>query len=664
MKKLINKLAFTLIYLSTFILSSCAIINSEAKKIFDKYNSTNNLQVNKTLFVDDTLASNQTTYLLKEDKFKAYSVVQTKSNVLLKKDLNIEEFTLNENICLKNEDDIYYKSFSSNSIINFLGLDNIFNDAQNKNIINGKISSTIDASKCAGVVRSFLINIGAFNFSHENYYYASNVNYAIYIKNESITSIELDITDIAQLVNKNVNSTLFTYTFIENQDIKNIIDNHSFPLDDNDSSEMNIKLKGIEFIEDCFEDVEYVSDDLYFYTNTILSPKLKFTYESDKTNVIDNNGKYYEVSSDTEVNINVHLFYDSIEYDKLDFSFLAIPPSSGTGELGSQTNMLYKGRKIIDEVNIYFIEMHKEYGESIYIQAGDFDMLLDAGAPEDGGYVNDFLRRHVSDGRIELVVGSHPHSDHIGGMLTALSTFKNITYAVDYGCKRSDYSTAQNVQNTLKNADKYSPVIDCINNRNGARKTLYISEDFYVTFLNTGHYEDANTDIINYDGHGVNNTSVTLLLTYKNKQFFFGGDLEDEGQLSLLNNEDLTSIDVYTSCHHGSSNANNYRLLNKFKPNFSVISTALVDRGSASRDAQDQTHPIGSALKTLLQYSQKVYCNFTTGTFNITWNDTNSTCKGLGVTSPYYIDGKAISGEENLEFKYTKYAKRYRNRYI
>ena len=118
MKKLINKLAFTLIYLSTFILSSCAIINSEAKKIFDKYNSTNNLQVNKTLFVDDTLASNQTTYLLKEDKFKAYSVVQTKSNVLLKKDLNIEEFTLNENIWLKNEDDIYYKSFSSSSIIN------------------------------------------------------------------------------------------------------------------------------------------------------------------------------------------------------------------------------------------------------------------------------------------------------------------------------------------------------------------------------------------------------------------------------------------------------------------------------------------------------------------------------------------------------------------
>lgn len=662
MKKLVNKFVFTCIYLSTFILSSCSLSN-ETKKIFDKYNEMEELVVDKTLFVDDGLASNQKTFLSKKDDFKVYSSVNTKSNILLKRDLSIEEFVLNKDICLKEEDNIYYKSFNSNNIINFLGLDNIFLDAQNKSVTNGKISSKVEASQCAGIVRSFLINIGAFNYSHENYYYASNINYSIYVKNESITSIELDITDVAKLINNNVNNVLFTYTFSDNQNIGETINNHPFPINENDKDSI-VKLKGIDFIEDCFEDVEYVSDDLYFYTNTILSPKLKFTYESDKTNVIDNNGKYYEVSNDTEVNITVHLLYDSIEYDKLDFSFLAIPPSSGTGELGSQTNMLYKGRKIIDEVNIYFIEMHKEYGESIYIQAGDFDMLLDAGAPEDGGYVNDFLRRHVSDGRIELVVGSHPHSDHIGGMLTALSTFKNITYAVDYGCKRSDYSTAQNVQNTLKNADKYSPVIDCINNRNGARKTLYISEDFYVTFLNTGHYEDANTDIINYDGHGVNNTSVTLLLTYKNKQFFFGGDLEDEGQLSLLNNEDLTSIDVYTSCHHGSSNANNYRLLNKFKPNFSVISTALVDRGSASRDAQDQTHPIGSALKTLLQYSQKVYCNFTTGTFNITWNDTNSTCKGLGVTSPYYIDGKAVTGEENLEFKYTKYAKRYRNRYI
>ena len=195
------------------------------------------------------------------------------------------------------------------------------------------------------------------------------------------------------------------------------------------------------------------------------------------------------MQEDTEINLKVELYYLNELFDTENFTFLAVPKTSGTGDLGSQTNMLYKGRKEIDNVNIYFIEMHKQYGVSVYVQAGDFDMLLDAGAPEDGGYVNDFLRRHISDGRLELVVASHPHSDHMGGMNTALSTIKNITYAVDYGCIR-DYSAVSSTRARFKQADKYSPVIDCVNNRNGARKVLYITNDMYVTFLNTGYYEE------------------------------------------------------------------------------------------------------------------------------------------------------------------------------
>ena len=99
------------------------------------------------------------------------------------------------------------------------------------------------------------------------------------------------------------------------------------------------------------------------------------------------------------------------------------------------------------------------------------------------------------------------------------------------------------------------------------------------------------------------------------------------------------------------------------KPTVSVISTALVNRGSKTSQALDQTHPIGSALKNLLSYSNKVYCNFTTGTLQVTLNG-GIDVKGLGVTSPYYLDGVAVTGEENLEFKYTKYAKRYRSKYI
>ena len=648
-------------------LPSCTLSNNKQSEIINNYIDYNEMKINKTLLIDGINSSNEETFIMnKEGIINSYSTISTKYSNLCKNEYSLEEFSKGKNVVYTDGNNTYNKEFSSENIIDYIGLKNIFEKSKNQTINNQKIQGTIEAKECVGVVRSFLLNAGEFNNTYENYLFASNIEYDIYfdLNSKSITSIDLNVIDIAHFFNQNINEATWIYSFTESNDIEQTINNHPFPNNGGNSSsnEQEIKEKGLEYIKDCYSDIKYVSDDLYLYTNSIISPRLSFKYESSNTNVIGNDGKYYSVNVDTEVTITVHLFYSSIEYSKLDFTFLAVPKTSGTGDLGSQTNMLYKGRKAINDVNIYFIEMHKEYGESIYVQAGDFDMLLDAGAPEDGGYVNDFLRRHISDGRLELVVASHPHSDHMGGMNTALSTIKNITYAVDYGCVR-DYSAVSTTRNRFKQADKYSPVIDCVNNRNGARKVLYITNDMYVTFLNTGYYEDEDKDISSYDGHEINNTSVALILTYKNQNFFFAGDLENEAQSSLLSRENISKVDVLTSCHHGSSNANGTPLLNKMKPTVSVISTALVNRGSKTSQALDQTHPIGSALKNLLNYSNKVYCNFTTGTLQVTLNG-GIDVKGLGVTTPYYLDGAAVTGEENLEFKYTKYAKRYRFKYI
>lgn len=652
---------------ATLFLPSCTLSKNQHNEIINNYINNDGVKLNKTLFIDGVNSSNEETFLInKEGIINSYSTISTKYSNVCKNEYNLYEYSKGENIVYTEGNNTYNKNFSSENIIDYIGLKNIFEESKNQNVKNQKIQGTIEAKACLGIVRSFLLNVGEFNNNYENYLFASNIEYEIYFDFESkkITSIDLNVLDIAHFFNQNINEATWIYSFTESNDIEQTINNHPFPNNGGNSSsnEQEIKEKGIEYIKDCYSDIKYVSDDLFLYTNSIISPRLSFKYESSNTNVIGNDGKYYSVNVDTEVTITVHLLYSSVEYSKLDFTFLAVPKKSGTGDLGSQTNMLYKGRKSINDVNIYFIEMHKEYGVSVYVQAGDFDMLLDAGAPEDGGYVNDFLRRHISDGRLELVVASHPHSDHMGGMNTALSTIKNITYAVDYGCIR-DYSAVSTTRARFKQADKYSPVIDCVNNRNGARKVLYITNDMYVTFLNTGYYEEEDKDISSYDGHGTNNTSVALILTYKNQNFFFAGDLENEAQSSLLSRENISKVDVLTSCHHGSSNANGTPLLNKMKPNVSVISTALVNRGSKTSQALDQTHPIGSALKNLINYSNKVYCNFTTGTLQVTLNG-GVDVKGLGVSKPYYLDGVAVTGEENLEFKYTKYAKRYRAKYI
>lgn len=658
-----NKCVYFIVLFS-FVMQSCNTNQFDSKKIneiINDYNNINSAEVNITTFVNNQTAATSVINLLKkENDIFSYSQINCYKNYFITNDRTIEEYSKNnDRYVVSNQNKFNYNLQLNNSLTDYLGIKELFNDVSN----NKKTNNVINTSNIKGLIRYYLLSIGKYDMSIDKYIDTSvSYNIDFDFSNMLVKTINVDFVNVSKLIDTSILSTELSIT-LQKKDVTEVINSNQF--NDNNSNVSNIeeiKKSGIKYIKECYGNIKYISDDLYLYEDTMLSTRMKFKYFSSNTNVLTNTGKYLNVQEDTEINLKVELYYLNELFDTENFTFLAVPKKSGTGDLGSQTNMLYKGRKAINDVNIYFIEMHKEYGVSVYVQAGDFDMLLDAGAPEDGGYVNDFLRRHISDGRLELVVASHPHSDHMGGMNTALSTIKNITYAVDYGCIR-DYSAVSSTRARFKQADKYSPVIDCVNNRNGARKVLYITNDMYVTFLNTGYYEEEDKDISSYDGHGTNNTSVALTLTYKNQNFFFAGDLENEAQSSLLSRENISKVDVLTSCHHGSSNANGTPLLSKMKPTVSVISTALVNRGSKTSQALDQTHPIGSALKNLLSYSNKVYCNFTTGTLQVTLNG-GIDVKGLGVTTPYYLDGVAVTGEENLEFKYTKYAKRYRSKYI
>ncbi len=658
-----NKCVYFIV-LFCFVMQSCNTNQFDSKKIneiINDYNNINSAEVNMTTFVNNQTAATSVINLLKkENDIFSYSQINCYKNYFITNDRTIEEYSKNnDRYVVTNQNKFNYNLQLNNSLTDYLGIKELFNDVSN----NKKTNNVINTSNIKGLIRYYLLSIGKYDMSIDKYIDTSvSYNIDFDFSNMLVKTINVDFVNVSKLIDTSILSTELSIT-IQKKDVSEVINSNQF--NDNNSNVSNIeeiKKSGIKYIKECYGNIKYISDDLYLYEDTMLSTRMKFKYFSSNTNVLTNTGKYLNVQEDTEINLKVELYYLNELFDTENFTFLAVPKTSGTGDLGSQTNMLYKGRKEIDNVNIYFIEMHKQYGVSVYVQAGDFDMLLDAGAPEDGGYVNDFLRRHISDGRLELVVASHPHSDHMGGMNTALSTIKNITYAVDYGCIR-DYSAVSSTRARFKQADKYSPVIDCVNNRNGARKVLYITNDMYVTFLNTGYYEEEDKDISSYDGHGTNNTSVALLLTYKNQNFFFAGDLENEAQSSMLNRENISKLDVLTSSHHGSSNANGTPLLSKTRPNVSVISTALIDRGSKTSQALDQTHPIGSALKNLINYSNKVYCNFTTGTLQVTLNG-GVDVKGLGVSKPYYLDGVAVTGEENLEFKYTKYAKRYRSKYI
>lgn len=67
---------------------------------------------------------------------------------------------------------------------------------------------------------------------------------------------------------------------------------------------------------------------------------------------------------------------------------------------------------------VHFIDVGQ--GDSIHIQAGDHAMLIDAGENDKGSVVLSYLKDQGIS-KLDYVIATHPHSDHIGGLDTVLN---------------------------------------------------------------------------------------------------------------------------------------------------------------------------------------------------------------------------------------------------
>ena len=70
-------------------------------------------------------------------------------------------------------------------------------------------------------------------------------------------------------------------------------------------------------------------------------------------------------------------------------------------------------------LSIYFIDV--EQGDSILIDYGEYEILIDGGGKSPG--VVNYLKPLV-DGSLEVMVATHPHADHIGGLIDVLAQYQ------------------------------------------------------------------------------------------------------------------------------------------------------------------------------------------------------------------------------------------------
>lgn len=247
--------------------------------------------------------------------------------------------------------------------------------------------------------------------------------------------------------------------------------------------------------------------------------------------------------------------------------FLAVPLSCETEE-----NEIFPDAEFVYE--IHFIDVGQ--GDAILFISPDVTMLVDGGTRWGG--VTGYLDQQGIE-EIDIVIGTHPHADHIGGLI---AVFENYTVGEVYD--PGVIHTTLTFEDYLRAIDEYE--IPFTVARRGMERTL--GDDVRMTIL---HPPD------NPEG-SLNNSSVVTRITFGELSLLLTGDLEMEGELELISTFDNLQSTILKAGHHGSYTSSTTRFLNEVKPEVSVI--------MCGRDNQ-YGHPHGAALARLESASNEVY---------------------------------------------------------
>ena len=237
--------------------------------------------------------------------------------------------------------------------------------------------------------------------------------------------------------------------------------------------------------------------------------------------------------------------------------------------------------ELSDNLNVYFIDVGQ--ADSILITNHKEAMLIDAGNNADGRQVVEFIKNKGIN-KLDYVVGTHPHEDHIGGLDDVINEFE--------------------IENILLpditiNTKTFEEVIDAIENKDLQITVANIGDKFQ---LGESEFEIKSTII---DKDNLNLASLVIRMQYENTSFLFMGDAEIENEKSC----EWEQATVLKVGHHGSNTSSSMDFLKQVKPQISVI---MVGEGN------DYGHPKKEIINRLEKINTQIYRTDEDGTIWIT----------------------------------------------
>ena len=260
--------------------------------------------------------------------------------------------------------------------------------------------------------------------------------------------------------------------------------------------------------------------------------------------------------------------------------------------------------------SIHFIDVGQ--ADAALVECDGHYMLIDGGNKADSNVIYSVLKK-AGVSKLDIVVGTHAHEDHIGGLPGAY----NYCSADLTLCPVKNYDS-----NAFEDFVKYA-------NQKGSGITVPSVGDTYALGSSSVKILGIN------GGSDPNNTSIVLRIDYGETSFIFTGDAEREAEQVLLNSGVNLAATVLKVGHHGSDTSTTYPFLREIMPQYAVISVGTGNSyGHPTEDTLSRLRDADVAVfRTDLQGDVFCSSNGQTVTFSVSKNSDADVFGNIGNNS-------------------------------